>query len=317
MVGILILNYNNTKDIKVCIDSIVEKVDLSAVKLLVVDNGSTKDNYLNVGCYLKDTFKNVQELSQDDTVSKLAQVSYLRLEQNLGYARGNNAGLEFIYRDSDVNYVMVLNSDIIITEDFLPILKDYVKTHSDVAIASPLLFYNSDGGIDLCCARKALPKEYLIKSFSYIQNKQYLEALNNQKILTQDKSIDINIPIEIELPSGSCMMFKKDVLQKIGGFDPNTFLYYEENILHRKIQNIGMKCVLLPIVSCIHTGGATTKILKNAFFLMKCNYESLLYYLKTYEKCTPLELLYFRLTAYIRLSRLWIGKLYKVIKNKL
>ncbi len=316
MVGILILNYNNTKDIKECIDSIVDKIDLSAVKLLVVDNGSTKDNYLNVGCYLKEKFKNVQEVLQDDTISNLAQVSYLRLERNLGYARGNNAGLEFLYRDSDVNYVMVLNSDIIITEDFLPILKDYIKMHDNVAVVSPLL-YNREGEIDHCCARKALSKDVLIKTFSYLQNKEYLKALHTQKILKQNKDINLNIPIDIELPSGSCMMFKNDILQKIGGFDPNTFLYYEENILYRKINNIGMKCVLLPMVSCIHTGGATTTSMKTAYFLKKCNYESVLYYLKTYEKCSRIELYYVIITAYLRLFRLWLGKKYKeIFKNR-
>ena len=78
-----------------------------------------------------------------------------------------------------------------------------------------------------------------------------------------------------------------------------------------------MKCVLLPMVSCIHTGGATTTSMKTAYFLKKCNYESVLYYLKTYEKCSRIELYYVIITAYLRLFRLWLGKKYKeIFKNR-
>ena len=42
--------------------------------------------------------------------------------------------------------------------------------------------------------------------------------------------------MDIELPSGSCMMFNAEALRIIGGFDPNTFLYYEEDILYKKLK---------------------------------------------------------------------------------
>ena len=135
-----------------------------------------------------------------------------------------------------------------------------------------------------------------------------IKAIENQKILKCSPDALQKESVDIEFPSGSCMMFRKEVLQKIDGFDPNTFLYYEENILYHKIQRVGQKCALIPSVSCIHTGGATTTSVKTAYFLKKCNLESLLYYLKVYECCSKWELLYVRLTGKLRLFRLWIGK---------
>lgn len=310
MVGILILNYNNTKDIKECVDSLVQHVDLSEVKILVVDNGSRDDVYNDVGHYLKTHFNETQELQHNVVIKNLESVSYLRLAKNLGYARGNNAGFEYLYKDAEINYVMVLNSDIIITEDFIPTLKNYLKSHKNAAVVSPLL-YKRNGDIDYCCARIALRKGDLLKTFSYIFGKQYAKAIDNQKILKHTSDLHNQSVIEIEMPSGSCMMFEKHILQAIGGFDPNTFLYYEENILFQKIKHLAMKCILLPWVSCIHTGGATTTQSKTAYFLKRCNYESLLYYLKTYEQCSVMELLYVRVTANLRLFRLWLGMKYK------
>ena len=299
MVGIIILNYNNVKDIKECIDSLIRCVDMSFIKLLVVDNGSTKGISQEVADYLKTRFVEVQEIQKTKPVSELEKISYLRLSENIGYARGNN--------DTDISHILILNSDIIITEDIIPTLRDYTNHHKGVAAVSPLL-YKRNGEVDYCCARRSLSKADLLKTFSFVFGKQYIKALENQKILKCSPDALQKESVDIEFPSGSCMMFRKEVLQKMDGFDPNTFLYYEENILYQKIQRVGLKCALIPSVSCIHTGGATTTSVKTAYFLKKCNLESLLYYLKAYEDCSELELIYVRLTGKLRLLRLWIGE---------
>lgn len=314
MVGIIILNYNNVKDIKECIDSIIRHCDMSILKLLVVDNGSTINNSQEVVGFLKTRFVEMQEVQKSGSVSKLGKISYLRLSENLGYARGNNEGLNFLYNDTDINYIMVLNSDIIITEDFIPTLAGYIARNKEVAAASPLL-YKRNGEVDHCCARKSLRKVDLLKTFSFIFQKQYVRALDDQKILKCFPDALLKESIDIEFPSGSCMMFHKKILQKIGGFDPNTFLYYEENILCRRTQKLGLKYALIPSVSCIHTGGATTTSVKTAYFLKKCNLESLLYYLKVYENCSELEIFYVQITGKLRLFRLWLAERIKNISN--
>ncbi|MBQ5852225.1 MAG: glycosyltransferase family 2 protein, partial [Lachnospiraceae bacterium] len=179
----------------------------------------------------------------------------------------------------------------------------------DVGSVSPLL-YKPDGEIDYCCARRSLEKKDMLVTFSYLFNKQYTAALEKRKILRESPELINQEKIEIDLPSGSCMLFKKSVFEALGGFDKGTFLYYEEDILNKKIKQMGLKNVLIPSVNCIYVGGATTNNTKSAFFLKKCNYESLLYYLQKYESCTRLELCYFKLSASLRLGRLYLGRLY-------
>ena len=61
----------------------------------------------------------------------------------------------------------------------------------------------------------------------------------------------------IELPSGSCMLVKKDVFAAIGNFDPATFLYYEENILYRKLLKLKLGNYIATGLRCVHPGAAT------------------------------------------------------------
>ena len=308
MVGVIVLNYNNTKDIKLCVDSLIKWTDSDNFKLLIVDNGSETAVNEDVKSYVRE-LSSGSSIFEYGTRCQLSKYNYLRLSQNVGYARGNNAGLEYFYADSDITEILILNSDIILTSDIVTPLVARLYEIPDVGSVSPIL-YKLDGEIDYCCARRALCKKDMLVTFSYLFNKKYKSALEKRKILRESPELINQDKIEIDLPSGSCMLFKKAVFEALGGFDEGTFLYYEEDILNKKIKKMGLKNVLIPSVSCIHVGGATTNNTKSAYFLKKCNYESLLYYLQKYESCTRLELCYYKLSARIRLVRLYFGKIY-------
>lgn len=314
MVGILILNYNNTSDIVNCVDSICDKMSLTDVKILVVDNGSSVEVKTTVGNYLQNKFGLSSFISLEEGYDcsigiELPSMTYLLLSSNLGYARGNNAGIRLLSMDSTVSEVLVLNSDIILSEDILPPLLKRVNSLDQVGAVSPLL-RKPDGRIDYCCARRKMSKRDHLLTFSYVGAKKYSRALDRRKILKDSPHLLENDIVEIDLPSGSCMLFKKDVLIDIGGFDDGTFLYYEEDLLYRKLNEKGKISYLVPGTSCIHVGGATTNNSKTAYFLKKCNYESLLYYLEKYEECSRLEMLRFKCAAKVRLLRLWLGMCY-------
>lgn len=320
MVGIVILNYNNCSDIFKCIDSVVEYTPLQEIKIVVVDNGSTDSVRQNVGDYLSHKFSpSYEEICASSTsyINKsLKTMTYLCLEHNLGYANGNNEGIKILLNDSSVDKIMILNSDIIFVENIIPSLSQLLSNADSVGAVSPLL-RKPDGSIDYCCARRALKcKDYSL-TFSYIFSSKYKSALKNRCILETNPYLLNNDVVDIELPSGSCMMFNSDTLRDIEGFDPHTFLYYEEDILYKKLKAKGYRNLLVPSLSCIHVGAATTNNTKSVFFLKYCNYQSLLYYLKQYEDASFFELLIFRISAYARLSRLWLGFIYKKIKSKI
>ena len=55
-------------------------------------------------------------------------------------------------------------------------------------------------------------------------------------MLLQHPNLKDESLVEVDMPSGSCMLFEKSVFEEIEGFDPNTFLYYEEAILYHKLK---------------------------------------------------------------------------------
>lgn len=314
MVGIIILNYNNTTDILSCVKSVLSFTDKEIIRIIVVDNGSSRKIQDYVGrelAKISGDFLALDDIPQDE--SRLPLMTYLRLPDNIGYARGNNAGIELLNRYGDIRYVLICNSDILFTSDIISPLIDEYQKNKNIGTLSPIL-YRLDGSIDLSCARSAYETKDLTFTFSYLFSALYKSRIRSKQLLLQHPEYIDRHLVEIGMPSGSCMLFSKEVLGKIKGFDPNTFLYYEEAILCEKLKRIGKNSYLIPAFSCIHTGGATTKSTKTSFFLKKCNLDSLLYFISTYKRVSPFTIFYILITGKISLIVL---KILTAVKRQL
>ena len=95
-----------------------------------------------------------------------------------------------------------------------------------------------------------------------------------------------NLPsFPVDMPSGACMLIDKELFRQIGSFDPGTFLYYEELILHKKLQAVSRTSYCVPTVRCTHLGAASTQSIPS-IFLQRCNMESADLYLTRYAEMT-------------------------------
>lgn len=284
-VGIIILNYNNYNDTINCINSI-EKFNTAPIKYIIVDNGSTNtESVCRLDTFLRKTFKDkYYKYKENQLTDILPYASLLVSNTNDGYARGNNKGLELASRDEEIKEILILNNDVLFVEDTIPTLLEEKSKLKDCAIISPALYTKDLSDFDYTCARMAPTAWSLIKecfmlglninSYRNVIKQKYWLFLKNPEL--KNKNI-----LEIELPSGSCMLIEKELFKKIGWFDPNTFLYFEENILFSKIYSIGYKNYLLPKLSCIHLGASSTKKVAS-YFIQLCGLKSRTYYLKTY-----------------------------------
>lgn len=286
MIAILILNYNNSSDTIKCIES-VNRFNTSPCKFVVIDNGSTDDSVSIMDKYFQNKFENryLQYNPGEQLKDKAPYISLILSEKNTGYACGNNYGLHFIEKDIDIDKILILNNDILFIQDIIPSLSDFLDTHSDAAIVSPLLLKHNGVDIDYNCARKNATKKQIFWLYALhrksmfginekLKQKQYYLRLCPELVNTN--------AFQIELPSGSCMLINKKLFKSIGYFDSNTFLYYEENILHRRIEHIGLHNYMLPQVKCIHLGARTTKKVKRNYFHDLQSTRSGYYYTMTY-----------------------------------
>lgn len=289
MVGIVILNYNNADDTQNCILSVV-KYNSYPFKMIIVDNGSTKKGTVEtIDSFLRENFSTDYTRIQEGEIitTNLNKFTFLISKKNSGYAQGNNKGLNLFYQDKSINDIMILNNDILFIEDIIPTLIQKKSQLSNCGIISPLLLKKDGINIDYNCARK-LPKrrnEIIKHLFLEIP----LFNLDEETFILRKYPQKLNEPfLPIELPQGSCMLIDKKVALKINMFDPNTFLFCEENILEAQLKEHNLISYLIPSIKCIHLGGQTMKKATLNTFIIKCGHESMNYYLKTYTKYSTL-----------------------------
>lgn len=303
--AIIILEYNNFEDTINCIDS-VEKYNTADVKYIIVDNCSTKQGVVSeLNQYLISKFGQdyTRVNNGDDIQVPLPYVTLICNDVNSGYAAGNNVGIEYANRDDDISHILILNNDILFIEDIIPKLLNDLAANQKAAIVSPILLKNDKIEIDRNCARHSIGfSDLLVRElfcgFFYKNDKQYIPVKINDGL------------IKIELPSGSCMLTKKDFFTSIGGFDDNTFLYYEENILWNKINSKNYYNYLDSDVKCIHLGASSTKQVKSTFVFRESQ-KSMYYFAKEYLGASKIALLILKMAQLINYFKLVIVKYIK------
>ena len=312
MVGIVILDYNNASDTINCIESVVSHTKEGTYKLFVVENGSKEDTVKEIRNYVTKRFVDNIVISDGSCyIEKLPQITLLISQRNDGYAKGNNKALHILDKDEEVDSILILNNDILFTEDIITPLDEYLRKLPACGIISPLLTKKNGIDIDYNCARKDYKKmqffwEYLFsfKDFfgiisKYEHEKCYL--LNNPNLVDREY-------FQMELPSGSCMMIDKELFRKIGYLDERTFLYFEENILYRKLLAKDKRNYLIPRLHCIHLGASTSRK-SSTMFTMDCQMKSTAYYLRKYRNApflaTFVDVMSHVTKLKIRIQSLW------------
>lgn len=289
--GILILNFNNSAATVNCIDSI-EQHNTASVKYIVVDNGSTKEGTVStLDGYFKERFGGSYGTFAPGQKPEgpLPKVSFLLNPTNAGYAVGNNIGLELACKDSEIDGILLLNNDILFVEDILPTLIEDAATVERCGLITPLLLNRTGKEIDDSCARKFAGNWNLMVPFLLHRRDWFgwiTKANERRKLLTiRPELARENGPFPIDYPSGSCLYIPKETFREVGGFDPETFLYYEEIILYKKLKALGCQCYCDPRIRVIHLGGNSTRM-SNKAFLQRCNLESADVYFRKYGDCS-------------------------------
>lgn len=283
--ALIILNYNGCAETLACVRSVL-KHNSAPVKFVIVDNASRPEQLQALRGGLEEIFGDRLQVAKPGQTALTSHATLILNGVNAGYARGNNVGLEAAYACEEVEYVMVINNDVLFVEDIIPLLISKLESLEDCAIISPLLYKSVElKEYDINCARRAEKVTEMIGNnmLHYLRRMRKLtpRQVYPQRYLLADRK-QTEGEIEIELPSGSCMLARKELLREIGSFDPNTFLYYEENILSAKISALGKKNYLSLDQRCVHLGAVTTKS-SDGVFVNKMGMKSQRYFVRKYS----------------------------------
>lgn len=222
--SVIILNWNGAEMLRTYLPSVVAHTTLPDVEIIVADNGST-DNSLEV---LRTEFPNVRTIV---------------LDQNYGFAEGYNRAINQV----DSQYVVLLNSDVEVTEGWLEPMLAYLDANADVASIQPKIrsYINRDH------FEHAGAAGGFVNALGY----PYCRGRILWKV-EQDKG-QYDTITDVDWTSGACMCVRTNVYKELGGLDASFFAHMEEIDLCWRMRNAGWKLVCLPQSVVYHLGGGS------------------------------------------------------------
>lgn len=193
--GIIILNYNSSIDVKRQIQSLRQEGMPSSAFYILDNNSADQEKLYNI-CRHENLF-------------------FHQMKSNLGYAHANNWGIKKALEDGK-KFFLILNPDIDIDLSCIQSLYIELISDSSLAVIGPRIMYNNDKSLIFSDGGLLYPK----KGFKG-------DHVNYQKKVDTTSLTGLNF--NIDYVNGSAMMFRKEVVEDIGFMYEHLFMYYEES----------------------------------------------------------------------------------------
>jgi GT2 family glycosyltransferase len=220
----IVLNWNGWRDTVLCLESL-RKSDYPQLAILMVDNGSTDDSV-----------RLIRE--------RCPWVEVLETHANLGFAGGNNRGIQ-VALDRGVKYIWLLNNDTIVETGTLTALVETAESDPSLGEVGSVLFFTEHpdkvqdwggGAVNLWTGT----------------SRHYFEPV---------------APEKLDFISAASVLIPSHVLRQIGLLDEGYFMYWEDTDLSYRIRAAGWKLGVAPSATLLHkesgSTGPKTAILEN------------------------------------------------------
>ena len=225
-IAIVLVNYNNNRDTIECVESIKNTKGVDLPYIIIVDNDSRAK-----------TIKN--------NLSFYPHLHVIYNQENIGFGRANNLGIKWAQENLDFEFILLINNDTIIEPNTISELITPFAIDNSIGITTAKIFYerNRDiiwyggGEIDY---KRGWPKIYDFNSLA--------------------SSVGANKSKYVSFVSGCTMMFTKDSIKILKGFDKDFFMYCEDLELCIRALKTNFKLFYNSNAVVFHKVNASTKI---------------------------------------------------------
>jgi hypothetical protein len=224
-VSIIVLNWNGKEDTIECLESL-KYIDYPNYEIIVVDNASTDGS---VEC--------LQNLNMD--------IQLIVNKENIGYSKGNNVGILKAF-ENNTDYIMILNNDTFVDSNFLVELIKVAESDQKIGILGPKTYY-------------AEPRSIIYWAGSKINWYTGQPMHIGQKEEDNGQYNDIS---KVDFVAGSCMLIKKQVIEKIGLLPNEYFLLWEDIDYSVNAKKNGYELVYVPDSKIWHKESVSIKKIK-------------------------------------------------------
>lgn len=276
--SIIIVNYNVKEFLQNLLHSI-EKASSNLTKEIIIVDNSSDDGSVE---FIKEKFP---------------QIKLVANQANLGFGKANNIAL----KEAKGNFILLINPDAIVAEDTFDKMIEFFNQKPEAGLVGCKIL-NLDGTLQLSC-RRSFPGPWT--SFTKVTGLSSL--FPNSKLFARYNLtyLDENLTYEVDAISGSFMMMKREVYEKVGGFDEQFFMYGEDLDLCYRIQKAGFKVYYYSDTQIIHYKGESTK--RSSFDETKVFYNAMDLFVKKHLSSSFLVEIILRSAIVVRGAFAFIG----------
>lgn len=293
MLGIVVVAYKSFDDTVAFVRQELPKITLPC-KTVVVDLGS------DAAFVVKQAEACQAELvERDGTVSdRDADLFMIHVEENLGFAKGNNLGVQFLMQNFPaVQWLLISNNDIGLREGgAVEELVSQLASHPEAGMAGPRIIDRNGN---------EQPPFVRPQSFWRLVCYNFLFPVLNR---FGDRDHAYLMPAQTNCVTpcyfvcGCFFVMRAAEFQVVGMFDPATFLYCEEQIIAERYATINKHALYCPTVTIDHYSGKTTERHITSTRFVRILQESFRHYFKEYRHAGALSLVIFDLSFRVRLA---------------
>lgn len=184
---IIILNWGNIDDTIECLNSLyATKNAKNNFKIIVVDNTSKNEE-------IKKIFPDIKLFTN---------------KKNEGFAAGNNIAISYCLKQYDCSYIMLLNNDTVVEQNFINSLLAYLNNKPKSIVSPKILYYSRTNII------QTMGGKFFIGGVAHVAKNK--KSNNFREIIKPDTL------------SGACIIAQKKIFEDVGLFDENYFSYLED-----------------------------------------------------------------------------------------
>lgn len=235
--AVVVVNWNGAADTIACLESLW-RAEPRPARVVVVDNASTDTSVHGINGWARLTAVDTTQVGAGATSQPDTWLTIIVAAANRGFAGGNNVGLEYLRRTTDVTHLLLLNNDATVAKDFFAELGRALHARPEAGLLTGTIYEDSARDKVWYAGGREIRSRALISHLSDVPSGR--------------------VPVETEFVSGCVMLISRQALDRIGLLAECYFpLYMEDAEYSLRVRKAGLPVLYAPAAKAYHKVGAT------------------------------------------------------------